>query len=178
MTTEKLLFQKPNLDLQCVTLEGCWLVNKERALNVFSGKITVPSTSVCPFVIFVSLWNHQWNLTYAEMLTVCCLISFSDGLVIVGVHSAKFPNEKVRFVLFLSFLRSFWGSWSNSCKSSYKYASINLSNAVKWLCSNWHPLRRALRARDLIRNFIRVYKQENHILAAYTNCQNLFSLSV
>lgn len=24
------------------------------------------------------------------------LISLSDGLVIVGVHSAKFPNEKVR----------------------------------------------------------------------------------
>lgn len=25
----------------------------------------------------------------------CILISYSDGLVIVGVHSAKFPNEKV-----------------------------------------------------------------------------------
>lgn len=30
-----------------------------------------------------------------------CLLSLSDGLVVVGVHSAKFPNEKVILYIIL-----------------------------------------------------------------------------
>lgn len=59
-------------------------------------------------------WLWAGQTSYCTVMFGClifvfiCLISLSDGLVVVGVHSAKFPNEKVSVFIVLHL---FFFSW-------------------------------------------------------------------
>lgn len=67
-------------------------------------------------------------------------VCLSDGLVVVGVHSAKFPNEKVRPVRFVCAFFLYFCNWKvsiNSCHfgNALKFKTIGnketFSKAIK-----------------------------------------------
>lgn len=74
------------------------------------------------------------------MFVFCVFPSPSDGLVVVGVHSAKFPNEKVRPVGFVCAFFLYFCNWKvsiNSCHfaNTLKFKTIDnketFSKAIK-----------------------------------------------
>lgn len=72
-------------------------------------------------------------------------MSPSDGLVVVGVHSAKFPNEKVRNVGFVCTVLLYFCNWIASIRSCHALLNLRLffgskdsfSEAIKYCrCNN------------------------------------------
>lgn len=67
--------------------------------NLELGLVLIMSTVKSKHLLYCYVW-----LFYFCLFVSVCLISLSDGLVVVGVHSAKFPNEKVRdFIVYYHF---------------------------------------------------------------------------
>lgn len=54
--------------------------------------------------IFKSDFGHEQSMTFSIVRSLSLSLSFSDGLVVVGVHSAKFPNEKVSVFIACCFI--------------------------------------------------------------------------
>lgn len=80
------------------------------------------------------------NFLELSCLFVFLCVSFrplSDGLVVIGVHSAKFPNEKVRPVWFVCAFFLYFCNWKVSCHfgNALKFKTIGnketFSKAVK-----------------------------------------------
>lgn len=73
-------------------------------------------------------------------------MSASDGLVVVGVHSAKFPNEKVRHVGFVCMFLLYFCSWIgsiNSCLFFRNYFFGRFSKVLKHFDSRNHEHKHA-----------------------------------